>query len=159
MAASLTPLLAHLWQKNIPLMQDRLLLLDRAAAAPDDPALRQRAIEVAHKLAGSLGMFGFPAGTELARALEQGLEDETLHPAEQLRMTCALRTALSLDSDSGRILEVPNPQGSTVVPDMQEDGQEPSPAHAPPPDRTSVAAGPVPARGRAVSGGGGEPAG
>ncbi len=92
--STLTPLLAHLWQKNLPLMRDRLALLDRAAASPADPGLREEAIGIAHRLAGSLGMFGFPTGTELARALEQGLEAGTLPAAEQLRLTSALRTTL-----------------------------------------------------------------
>lgn len=87
-------MLAHLWEKNLPLMRERLATLDRAAKSPDDPQLRKEAIALAHKLAGSLGMFGFPLGTDLARTLEEGLEARTLSPAEQTRLTLALRETL-----------------------------------------------------------------
>ena len=92
--ASLTPLLVHIWQKNRPLMLQRLATLDCAAAAPDDPDLRQQAIAVAHIFAGSLAMFGYPAGTDLARALEQGLESTKLPPDRQLALTKQLRAIL-----------------------------------------------------------------
>jgi HPt (histidine-containing phosphotransfer) domain-containing protein len=39
-------------------------------------ALRRDAEHEAHKLAGSLGMFGFPTGSELARELELMLEGD-----------------------------------------------------------------------------------
>ncbi|NJP10416.1 MAG: response regulator [Leptolyngbyaceae cyanobacterium RU_5_1] len=54
---------------------ERLAVLDRAVAAlqtstlPED--LHQEAMHTAHKLAGSLGMFGFPAGSQLAKQIEQ----------------------------------------------------------------------------------------
>ena len=38
-----------------------------------DESLRARAERDAHKLTGSLGMFGLPRGSELARELEQAL--------------------------------------------------------------------------------------
>ena len=67
-------LLASLWTRNLPVIQERLLLLDRAAeiakSATLTSPLRRDAAITAHKLAGSLGMFGYPAGTEIARALE-----------------------------------------------------------------------------------------
>jgi len=38
---------------------------------------------VAHKLAGTLGMFGYPRGTDLARLIEEVLElPDPLTPAE-----------------------------------------------------------------------------
>jgi HPt (histidine-containing phosphotransfer) domain-containing protein len=74
-AARTATLLAALWQKNQPLMLERLALLDRAAANPT-PELRAEAIAVAHKLAGTLGMIGFPEGTTLAREIEMSLEGE-----------------------------------------------------------------------------------
>ena len=92
--AALTHLLAHLWDKNRPLMLDRLSLLDSCAASPTDLPLREQAIAVAHKLAGSLGMFGFPEGSELARTLEIGLERNALTPARVLDLVRSLRTLL-----------------------------------------------------------------
>ena len=94
MPAALTPLLAHLWQKNRPLMLERLALLERCAASPADLSLRKEAIMVAHKLAGSLGMFGFPKGSELARALEVGLEQDKLTPTRQFALLRSLRAVL-----------------------------------------------------------------
>lgn len=94
MDASFAPLLAHLWQKNRPLMLQRLALLDKAAAAPGDPDLRHEAIAIAHIFTGSLAMFGFPLGTDLARTLEQGLESAKLSPDRQLALTQQLRATL-----------------------------------------------------------------
>ena len=68
-------LLAKLWERNLPLVKDRLDLLDQAAnTAPLPEILRMDARNVAHKLAGSLGMFGFAEGTRIARQLELALD-------------------------------------------------------------------------------------
>lgn len=67
-------LLETLWRKNRPIIEERLAILDRAAAAssagsiPDD--LRKEANGTAHKLAGALGMYGYDEGTRIARELE-----------------------------------------------------------------------------------------
>ncbi len=70
--------IAALWQRNQPQIMDRLALLDRAAAAAIAGnltlELRQEATAIAHKLAGSLGIFGFDEGTAIARRIEQQLE-------------------------------------------------------------------------------------
>ncbi len=69
-----------LWERNQAQVQDRLQLLDRAAAANQHgemgAELRSEAREIAHKLAGSLGMFGFPTGSEIARRLEMLFESD-----------------------------------------------------------------------------------
>lgn len=68
-------LLADLWERNLPLVKARLDLLDQAANTvplPDD--IRIDAMNVAHKLAGSLGMFGFVEGTRISRQLELALD-------------------------------------------------------------------------------------
>jgi HPt (histidine-containing phosphotransfer) domain-containing protein len=79
-------LLADLWRRNRPVIEERLAILDCAAAADPLPAdLRAAALDVAHKLSGSLGMFGFDHGTIIARELEQLLcasEVDTLRLAE-----------------------------------------------------------------------------
>jgi HPt (histidine-containing phosphotransfer) domain-containing protein len=68
-------LLADLWQRTLPVVHARLNLLDEAAnAEPLSDKLRIDAMNVAHKLAGSLGMFGFTEGTRLARQLELALD-------------------------------------------------------------------------------------
>lgn len=82
---------------------DRVALLEHAAqallAGELDEPLRQQAIQVAHKLAGSLGTFGFPHGSTVAREIEQRFaadsalrHEEAVHVSE---MVAALRSALS----------------------------------------------------------------
>jgi len=70
-------LLADLWRRNRPVIEERLATLDNAAAAPDPMPedLLAAALDVAHKLSGSLGMFGFDQGTVIARELEQLLSN------------------------------------------------------------------------------------
>jgi HPt (histidine-containing phosphotransfer) domain-containing protein len=67
-------LLAALWQRNQPLVSERLAILDRAADAAAvgtlDEGLRNEAVSAAHKLAGSLGMYGYDEGTRIAREME-----------------------------------------------------------------------------------------
>jgi HPt (histidine-containing phosphotransfer) domain-containing protein len=67
-------LLAALWLRNRPVVEQRLALLDQTAAAAAagslDEALRQEAVSCAHKLAGSLGMYGYDEGTRIAREME-----------------------------------------------------------------------------------------
>ncbi len=73
-------LLASVWQRNLPVVRARLALLSDVASLADadvlTPIARQEAADVAHKLAGSLGMFGYLSGTEIARELELLLEAE-----------------------------------------------------------------------------------
>ena len=94
-------LLTALWERNLPVLRERLALLDAAAALAADgrlsPALRAEAAATAHKLAGSLGMFGYKEGTGLARILDQLLDScEDLKPGQLLELTRDLRAALSL---------------------------------------------------------------
>jgi HPt (histidine-containing phosphotransfer) domain-containing protein len=67
-------LLAALWVKNLPLVKERLATLDRAAEAASagclGEPLRSEAVGAAHKLAGSVGMYGYDEGTPIARELE-----------------------------------------------------------------------------------------
>ena len=69
-----------------------------------DESLRARAERDAHKLAGSLGMFGLPRGSELARELEQALavlDGPALSEAPRLaELVLALRSQLD-DGPSG----------------------------------------------------------
>jgi HPt (histidine-containing phosphotransfer) domain-containing protein len=67
-------LLAQIWQRNQMQVRDRIAVLEQAAKAAAEDALnaslRADATSIAHKLAGSLGMFGFKEGTRLAREIE-----------------------------------------------------------------------------------------
>ena len=75
-------LLKQIWQKNRPLLTERLTLLqdtqELLAAGPLTEEQRSEAASVAHKLAGTLGMFGLPEATDAARELEVLLD--THHP-------------------------------------------------------------------------------
>ncbi len=89
--------IAAIWQRSRPQILERLDLLDRAAAADPLPSsLRHEAAATAHKLAGTLGMFGFPQGTELARQLEQQLEEPAPDRAILAQLAAALRRLLFL---------------------------------------------------------------
>jgi HPt (histidine-containing phosphotransfer) domain-containing protein len=71
-------LLAALWKRNQPLIEGRLTVLERAReqalAGSLTDEMRTEASAVAHKFAGSLGMFGLTRGTEISRELEVALE-------------------------------------------------------------------------------------
>ncbi|MDX2232383.1 MAG: response regulator [Leptolyngbyaceae cyanobacterium bins.349] len=77
------------WEQFKQPMFDRVALLDQALIAlaadhlTDD--VREAAAQAAHKLAGSLAMFGFPAGTELGRELEQLLQHPTPADTPQIQ--------------------------------------------------------------------------
>ncbi|WP_017303404.1 response regulator [Spirulina subsalsa] len=64
---------------------EQVQLLDKAAEALKDntltPELHEQAKINAHKLAGSLGTFGYPMGSEIARKLEELLGRETPYTA------------------------------------------------------------------------------
>jgi HPt (histidine-containing phosphotransfer) domain-containing protein len=88
-------ILAQLWRKNLPVIRERLDLMDKLGAAAasgtlDEPT-RIEALSIAHKLAGSLGMYGYPQGTEVASKMERILKSPT---PETLATLHALATDL-----------------------------------------------------------------
>ena len=92
-------LLAALWLRNLPLVEERLALLDRAAATIADgrlkEELREEASHTAHKLAGSLGMYGYDEGTSIAREIEVLLAgDATRDEARFSKLVAELRRAV-----------------------------------------------------------------
>jgi HPt (histidine-containing phosphotransfer) domain-containing protein len=91
-------LLAAMWLRNRPLVEERLALLDRAAAATADGGLteelREEASHTAHKLAGSLGMYGYEEGTRIAREIEVLLGDATPDAARLGNKAAELRRAI-----------------------------------------------------------------
>ena len=87
-------MIAVLWQRNRPQILERLALLDRAAIAPLTPQLRQESVDTAHKLAGTLGMFGFHEGTRLAREIELQLETAAPDQAHLIALAAELRQVL-----------------------------------------------------------------
>jgi HPt (histidine-containing phosphotransfer) domain-containing protein len=71
-------LLATLWSRSQQNISDRLDVLRTAHRAlrtdPADKNARRAGGDAAHKLAGILGTFGLPEGTNLARRIEVMLE-------------------------------------------------------------------------------------
>ena len=94
-------LLSRLWQQNLPLMRERVTNLEQAAqeavAGSLTASARTAASDLAHKLAGSLGMFGYPRGTEIAREIEHLLEAEgDPEPSRFAELCLQLRSVLPL---------------------------------------------------------------
>lgn len=94
-------ILASIWQRNLPVVRKRLSALNAAAAeAAHDQlsvASRKEAADIAHKLAGSLGMFGYPRGTEIAQELELLLETDGPVPgARFIELTSQLTQTLQI---------------------------------------------------------------
>jgi HPt (histidine-containing phosphotransfer) domain-containing protein len=92
-------LIHALWERNQAQVENRLQLLDSAAAANRHgdmgEELRNEAREIAHKLAGSLGMFGFSVGSEIARRLELLFDSANPDPELLSELTVQLRGSLA----------------------------------------------------------------
>jgi HPt (histidine-containing phosphotransfer) domain-containing protein len=69
--------LENVWQQSRPIIMERLERLDAFVRAVEDGSFTHQqhedATTLAHTFAGSLSMFGYPGGTELARSMEQWL--------------------------------------------------------------------------------------
>ena len=91
-------LLASVWRRNAPLVRQRISLLSAAAQDAQAGILtstsQREAADIAHKLAGSLGMFGYLRGTEIARELEVMLEADSPLPTAFLELTRQLEAAV-----------------------------------------------------------------
>lgn len=79
-----------IWLAKKKEIKEKVDVLERTAATLEETRtveddLRSEATAVAHKLAGSLGMFGHDEATEVARAIEIDLENPGLPQPERLR--------------------------------------------------------------------------
>ncbi len=93
-------IIAQLWQKNLPAIRERLELLDQFGSAAGSGSLeehtRLEALNIAHKLAGSLGMYGYQQGTEVASKMERILKSPTPETLVTLRaLAIDLRKSLA----------------------------------------------------------------
>ena len=81
----LQTMLSALWERSRHTVAERAALLQTAGALlienRMDEATQQRAVDSAHKLAGVLGTFGLPRGTDLAREAE-GLFGQSTPPSK-----------------------------------------------------------------------------
>jgi HPt (histidine-containing phosphotransfer) domain-containing protein len=79
-------------------VEERLATLDKAAAAASAGALaddvRKEAASNAHKLAGSLGMYGYDEGTRVARELEMLLGNAAPDAAKLNKLIVELRAVV-----------------------------------------------------------------
>ena len=94
-------LLRDLWKRKLPVVREQIRLLERVLQTMDDATLteplRQNAAMAAHKLAGSLGMFGYHDGTRIARELEASLDsDQPLSRSTLAALLQQLIASLSL---------------------------------------------------------------
>jgi HPt (histidine-containing phosphotransfer) domain-containing protein len=92
--------LLQLWQKNLPTIRQRLDLMDQfgsvAGSGSLEEPIRIEALNIAHKLAGSLGMYGYQRGTEIASQMERILKSPTPETLATLRALAAdLRKSLA----------------------------------------------------------------
>lgn len=92
-------LLATLWEQRKGMLLDRLRVLKESIAdleATGSAESRKRGAETAHKLAGILGTFGLPRGTDLAREAEVTLDQDTPLVAADLARLHELASELGL---------------------------------------------------------------
>jgi HPt (histidine-containing phosphotransfer) domain-containing protein len=105
----LQTMLSALWERSRHTVAERAALLQKAATLLKenqmDDATRQRAVDSAHKLAGVLGTFGLPRGTDLAREAE-GLFGQSTPPSkveiERLQVLLAELNSLIARGPSGQ---------------------------------------------------------
>ena len=94
---SITAAVAEAWEKHRDTMYERLTVLDATVAALDvghlSEELQQAGRAQAHKLAGSLGCFGFSDGSKFARQLEHLLQrDGPLEPSQFSQCSTLLKS-------------------------------------------------------------------
>lgn len=99
--SKLEQLLMQLWRTNEVVLRERLTLIQRAYLAIEAAALdrdtRIAARNAAHKLAGVLGTFALPRGTDLARQAELLLDSShALNPQDALALGAIVRELDSL---------------------------------------------------------------
>lgn len=124
--ASLQTAVSGLWEKFKDKIINRLKVLDRATAAilagTLGEELQQEAIREAHKLAGSLGTFGFAQGSCLAREIEELLQVLNINSASP---------ALSLQQPPEKEEIFASIGRSSTISAQPPDEQEPTISHAP----------------------------
>lgn len=120
LAEPLKTAVAELWEKFQGKINSRIAVLEETAqgvlAGKLSDELRQKAIQEAHKLAGSLGTFGFKDGSLLAREIEK-----LLQPGVSLRQAEALHL-LELVAALHRELQNPATPKIPAVPTEQPSG-------------------------------------
>ncbi|MEM8613635.1 MAG: response regulator [Cyanobacteria bacterium P01_H01_bin.105] len=116
--ADMEAAIAKAWEMHQDTMQERLTVLEAAVAALNggqlSPELQHAGRSQAHKLAGSLGCFGFAEGSRLARQLEQLLQlDVPLDNEQVFQMTSLVEGLKQNLANSGSQQTVSTAMAST----------------------------------------------
>ena len=122
--------IAGVWEQFKQRVATQVNLIEQATKALSqkklDDALRQQAEQEAHSLAGALGTFGLPEGTQLAREIERLLQTETLLKPQDVKrlqqQVKALRQVINQHSPNGQVKASSSPeprQNQSVNPDRQ----------------------------------------
>jgi PAS domain S-box-containing protein len=113
--------IAGVWQKFQGRVDEQVKVLEEAVACSEqslNPELLTQAIREAHTLAGSLGTFGFPNGSKLARQIEQLLKTGQFFTPED---TANLQTWVKLlrqeiqDQDENAVSSLQKPVATAQV--------------------------------------------
>jgi HPt (histidine-containing phosphotransfer) domain-containing protein len=98
---------ARVWVQFRDVIFDRLAAVESAATALRratlTPEIRQKAVLEAHRLAGSLGMFGLADGTRVAREIEHLLDEQAVLAPEAPRQLVDLAAALRRELERGPV--------------------------------------------------------
>jgi chemotaxis protein histidine kinase CheA len=96
---------ARVWAQFRDLIFERMATVEaavtgikRGALTPD---VRQQGVLEAHRLAGSLGMFGLAEGTRLAREIEHLLDESAVSAPDAPRRLAELASALRRELEKG----------------------------------------------------------
>ena len=97
-AEATTAIMQGLWERFKDSFQEQLTFLERVnvvfQAGEMSPELQQEVKQTVHKLVGSLGLFGFPQGSTLARKMEKILGAEAPLQGAAIQEMTALTIAL-----------------------------------------------------------------
>ena len=95
--------ITRLWARSRPVVLERIAALQvtaaELAAGRLDPQEVEDARADAHKLVGSLGTFGIPQGSDLARGVERELEGGGGDPARLSDLLVQLRQVVEASGD------------------------------------------------------------
>ena len=98
---------ARVWTQFRDVIFQRLAAVETAVTALRKatltPEVRQKAVLEAHRLAGSLGMFGLQDGTKAAREIEHLLNDEALLSPEAPHRLIELAAVLRAELEKGPV--------------------------------------------------------
>lgn len=90
--------LREVWMRTRSIIEERISVLENAVSALQSAPLsadqRESGISAAHKLAGSLGMFGLNDSSEFARTIENALALESPDPQAVAQLLARLRAAV-----------------------------------------------------------------